>query len=460
MIHCQVLILGAGPGGYAAALRAAQRGLRVCLVEEKEVGGVCLNRGCIPTKTLLQSATLWRRLEHAEEFGVNPERISFSWPEIQRRRRTVTGRLRQGLSSLLVKRGVTVIRGRGSFEDEHFLQVLSGAKKQMVRFDHAIIATGSRPVIPPIPGADLPGVMDSDSALTLEELPRSLAIIGGGVIGLEMAEIYAAFGVSVTIVELLDGILNGWDADVVKAEAAACVRKGIGLHTSSRVYHITRQGAALEVNFEGPDGPAACAADRVLIATGRRPNPQGVDRLPLGDTTRGIPVDESFRTVIPHIFAIGDVTGKTALAHAATHQGIQVADLLAGGTCDGCAPIPSCLYTDPPAAMVGLTQAQATETYGKGIKIGLFPFSASGMALVEGEAEGFLKLIFEPECRQLVGAHLVGPCAYELIGGLSYALANEATLESLLAAVFPHPTLSEAVWEAAAAAAGLPLHAF
>ncbi len=462
MIQADVVVLGGGPGGYVAALRAAQLGARVALIEEKAVGGVCLNVGCIPTKALLRSAGVYRAFRRAETFGLRLEgRLTPDWPAIQGRKEAIVRQLVGGVETLLRKAGVQVLRGRGRFIAPHRLEVSTATGAEPVEAGKGvIIATGSRPIQLPLPGMELPGVIDSTGALMLEELPPRLLIIGGGVIGVEFADLFNAFGVQVTVVEMLDRLLPLMEADLGPALAWTMGQRGVQVYVGSRVTRLDAAESGLRATVVTPTGETIIEADRVLVAVGRRPNVEelGLERAGVRCDRPGIPVDGRMQTNVPGIYAVGDVTGGPQLAHVAMRGGEVAAENILGHTAHlHLKTVPWCVYTDPEVASVGLSEAQAREQ-GYQVRVGRFPLNANGRALTWGETDGFVKVVSEARFGELLGLHLIAPHAGELIHEGGLALALEATIEELIATLHGHPTLGEAVREAALAVRGEALH--
>jgi dihydrolipoamide dehydrogenase len=464
-----VLVIGSGPGGYVAALRASQLGARVALVEEKTVGGVCLNVGCIPTKALLRSAEALELVRGAQEFGIRVEgEVTPDWPAIQKRKERIVNLHTRGVASLLKRAKVTVYAGRGRLAGPPAgsqaggafpVDVASADGTERVEAEKVILATGARPVYLPMPGFDLPGVLDSTGALDLEALPGRLLIVGGGVIGCEFASVYAAFGVQVTIVEMLDRLLPMMDAEVSAEIARAFKKTKIVSHLASRANNITAAGDALRVAFTTPEGEQTIEVDKVLVSVGRRSN---VEELGLEDAgvrvERGIPVNERMETNVPGVYAVGDVTGQWWLAHVASRGGVVAAENACGHPARiDYKAVPSCVFTFPEVASVGLTEEQAREQ-GYEVLVGKFPFAANAKASIYGDRQGFVKVVAEAKYGEVLGLHIVGPHASDLIleGGL--ALSMEATLDEIEATIHAHPTLGETIHEAALAARGIALH--
>lgn len=460
MTRTDIAILGGGPGGYVAALRAAQLGARVALIEENKIGGVCLNVGCIPVKALLRSAEVYRTFRRAEAFGLRLEGdVTLDWPAIQARKDAIVQQLVQGVETLLHKAGVQVIRGRGRFVAPQTLGVTTINGVQQIEAGNVVVATGSRPVQLPLPGMDLSGVLDSTGALALETLPRRLLVVGGGVIGVEFADMFSAFGVDVTIVEMLDRLLPQMDADLGPALAWTLEQRGMPLYLNGRVTRVDAVEGGLRATVVTPEGQKEIEADRMLVAVGRRSNVEdlGLEAAGVRWDKTGIPVDAQMRTNVPGIYAIGDVTGNALLAHVAMQGGEVAAGNALGHTTALSQTIPWCVYTDPEVASVGLTEAQAREG-GYDVRVGRFPLNANGRALTYGQTDGLVKIVSEARFGQVLGLHVIAPHASDLIHEGGLALTLEATLDELASTIHGHPTLGEAVREAALKALGRALH--
>ena len=450
-IETDVVVLGAGPGGYTAAFRAADLGLRTVLVERyPTLGGVCLNVGCIPSKALLHAAAVIDGAEAMAAHGIEFGAPSIDLAKLAGWKDKVVGRLTGGLAGLAKQRKVRVVQGTGAFSSPHRLSVATSGGTTGIEFEHAIIAAGSQAVeIPGFPNDD-PRLMDSTDALVLDEVPPRLLVIGGGIIGLEMATVYAALGSRVNVVELMDGLMPGCDRDLVRPLAQRIRRIYESIRLSTRVTDISPDDSGLRVSFETVDGstsaPAAETFDRILVAVGRRPNG---DRIGAGNAgvhvdERGfIPVDRRQRTNIGHIFAIGDIVGQPMLAHKATHEGKVAAEVCAGhkASFDALA-IPSVAYTDPEVAWTGLTETEARE---RGIDVdkATFPWAASGRALGIGRSEGLTKVLFDRETGRLLGTGIVGAHAGDLIAEATLAIEMGADARDIGLTIHPHPTLSE-----------------
>ncbi len=444
----RLVVLGGGPGGYTAAFRAADLGLEVTLVErEATLGGVCLNVGCIPSKALLHAARVIEEAAAFAERGIVFGEPRLELGKLRAWKDAVVARSTKGLSALARQRGVRVLRGSGRLVGPHELEVESGEGTQRLAFEQAILAPGSRVArIPGIPYDD-PRVIDSTGALALEEVPGRLLVVGGGIIGLEMATVYAALGARLTIVELTPGLMPGTDPDLVRPlEKRLRERFGAEIHLGTRVAAVEAQKKGLEVSFEGEGAPAATRFDRVLVAVGRRPNGDAIGAEAAGlavDAKGFIPVDRQQRSNVPHLFAIGDAVSPPMLAHKATHEGRVAAEVCAGLPASFDARvIPSVAYTDPEIAWVGLTETAAREE-GIAYEKATFPWSASGRAGTLGRPDGATKLLFDPETRRLLGAGIVGVGAGDLIAEAALAIEMDCEAADLGLTIHPHPTLSE-----------------
>ena len=451
-----VAVLGAGPGGYTAAFRAADLGLKVALIERgPKLGGVCLNVGCIPSKALLHAA---RVIEETREMAAHG--IRFGEPEIDASalrawKDSVIGRLTGGLETLAKQRKVTVIRGDARFVSPHEFEVEAGGERRRVSFDRAIVAAGSEPIrLPGFP--DDPRVIDSTGALELD-LPERMLVVGGGIIGLEMATVYAALGTRVSVVEMTDGLIPGCDRDLVRPLEKRMASRWDKVMLKTRAARVEATAEGLRVEFEGPGAPEPQVYGKVLVAVGRRPNGRaiGAEAAGLAVDERGfIAVDGQMRTNVPHIHAIGDIVGQPMLAHKAMHEAKVAAEAAAGHkSFFDARVIPSVAYTDPEVAWVGLTETDAKQR-GVPYEKAVFPWAASGRALSIGRDEGFTKLLFDPETHRVVGGGLVGPNAGDLVAEIALAIEMGADAADVGLTIHPHPTLSESVGLAAEAFEG------
>jgi dihydrolipoamide dehydrogenase len=446
-----LIIIGGGPGGYVAAIRASQLGIKATLIEKGELGGTCLNVGCIPTKALLQSANLYNGVRAAAEFGVDAQGAAFDLGRIMQRKAAIVKRLTGGVGMLLKKNGVEVIKGEARFTGDGTIEVNGKAYS----FDNAIIAAGSKPAVPPIPGVDGQNVLFSTDALSVDRIPESIAVIGGGVIAVEFASIFNSFGSRVTIIEMMPDILPLIDGELSRSLRKVLEGRGIAIHTGARVEAI-REGAVF-MSADGKTQEIAC--QKALVAVGRVPalSGLGLETTGIENTDKGISVNASMQTSVPNIYAIGDAVPSPQLAHVASKEGTVAAEHIAGEKVRmkyGC--IPSCVYTSPEAASVGLTEEEA-KARDIGYTVGRFPLMASGKAAVEGAGEGFVKVLADQD-ELILGVHIMAPHASEMIFQASLAMAMEATVEELVQAVYPHPTVSESVLEAALAVRGEAVH--
>ncbi len=448
-----LVVLGSGPGGYTAAFRAADLGLKVALVERyPSLGGVCLNVGCIPSKALLHVGQVIDAADHLGAHGVNFGKPELDIDKLRKFKDDVVGKLTGGLAGMAKKRKVEVIEGEGRFAGEHELSIEQDGETKSLSFNQCIIAAGSRVIeIPGIPWDD-ERVMDSTGALELAEVPERLLVIGGGIIGLEMACVYRALGAKVSVVELMDQLMPGADPDLVKPLQQFLKKQGVEIHLKTKVEKVEASDEHLRAHFEGDKAPDPTDFDRVLVCVGRRPNGDRIDTDQAGvkvDDKGFVPVNGQMRTNIDHIFAIGDIVGQPMLAHKASYEGKIAAEVAAGKKRAADARvIPSVAYTDPEVAWVGLTEAQAKE---KGLDYGLgkFPWAASGRALGMDRSEGFTKLIFDNKTDRLIGAGVVGLHAGDLIAELALAIEMGCDASDIGLTIHPHPTLSESVMMAA-----------
>ncbi|HHZ03070.1 MAG TPA: dihydrolipoyl dehydrogenase [Tissierellia bacterium] len=452
-----IIIIGGGPGGYPAAIYAAKNKAKVAIVERDEFGGTCLNRGCIPTKTFIKSANLYTEFKNCKRFGITVSDVNFNWDEILKNKNNVVRGLTKGVQALLKGNGVDIYKGNALLLNENTVKV-TGKKEELITGANIIIATGSKPSTVPIEGVDLDGVITSNEALELKELPKSLAIIGGGVIGVELAYVFNSFGVDVTVIEMLPEILPRQDLDAIKVLKASLIKRGINILTDTQLTKIEKEKGQLKVNYQTNKGEGSITVDKVLMSIGRKAELDVLNGLPVNVNKTGIVVDDYLRTNIPNIYAVGDVIGKVMLAHVATYQAIiAVKNILGQNTKMDYKVIPSCIYTNPEIASVGLTEEEAKERYGS-LKVGKFPFAASGKAKTIGETEGFVKIICEEKYNEIIGVHIVGPHATELIAEAALAMKMECTAEELVDTIHAHPTLSESVMEASGDVLGFAIH--
>jgi dihydrolipoamide dehydrogenase len=457
-ITCEVVVLGSGPGGYTAAFRAADLGKQTVLVERyPTLGGVCLNVGCIPSKALLHAARVVAEADEMSHFGIEFGKPKFDVDKLRAWKAAVVGRLTKGLAGLAKQRKVPVVQGVGKFESPKTLVVQTADGPKRIGFDYCIIAVGS--AVARIPGFpyDDPRLVDSTGALELPAIPRRMLVIGGGIIGLEMACVYDALGAKVTVVELLDGLIPGADRDLVRPLEARIKKRYEAIYLKTKVAKLEARKDGLLATFDGEKAPAPQLYDQVLLAVGRRPNgPEiGADQAGVVTNERGyVPVDREQRTNVPHIFAIGDVCGEPMLAHKATHEAKVAAEVIAGHkVAFDALTVPSVAYTDPEVAWMGLTETDAKQR-GIAYERATFPWAASGRALAMGRDDGLTKLLYDPATKQILGAGMVGTNAGELIAETVLALEMGADMEDIGLTIHPHPTLSETTFFAAETALG------
>ncbi|HCL4436586.1 dihydrolipoyl dehydrogenase [Clostridium botulinum] len=451
----KLVVIGGGPGGYVAAIRGAQLGAEVTLIEKEKLGGTCLNIGCIPTKVLLHSSELLNEIKEARTLGieVNNE-VKINWTQFQNRKNTVVNTLVSGVSSLLEHNKVKVINGTAAFEGKSSIKVTKDqGESENIQFDNVIISSGSVPFIPPIEGRELEGVIDSTGALSLDSIPKSMVIIGGGVIGIEFANIFNSLGCKVTVIEMLPYILPPVDREISEILKEKLKKDGIDIYNNCKVTKIENNNENLNVSFEEDNDKLNIEAQKVLIAVGRRAN---ISNLNLESTgvyiEKGcIWVNDNMETNIKGIYAIGDCTGKNMLAHVASDQGIiAVENIMGKNKKIDYKTVPACVYTKPELASVGLTEEQAKQK-GVDYKVGKFPLIYNGKSLIMNDTEGFIKIIVDKKYEEILGVHILGPRATDLITEAALALRLEATLEEIITTVHAHPTIGEAMKEAALA---------
>ena len=449
MQEFDAVVVGGGPGGYECAIRLSQNGLKTALVEEAELGGTCLNRGCVPTKTLLHAADLYYEATHGGDYGITAEKVSFDYAKIIQRKDAVSRQLSSGVAFLEKSHGVTVFHAHATLADRSTVRLDSG---ETLHCAHLVLATGSHPIRLPIPGAELPGVVDSTGLLSRTACPEHIVIIGGGVIGIEFATFFSRLGVQVTLVEMLEHVLATMDRDIVRFIEAELQQSGMELVLGVRVEAI-EEGLTVRYRREQDGSRGAAQGDLVLIAGGRAPNTRGIGLEEIGvrlDRSGFVDVDGLCRSSVPGVYAIGDITGKLQLAHVASAQGLLAADHIAGRPCRQLCfnHIPYCVHCSPEAAMVGLTEEQARAA-GHDAGSGIFQLSGNGKALAIGENRGFVKLVFDRASDEILGFHAVGPRAINLAAEAAAVMECEGTVAELASAVHPHPTVSEALMEAA-----------
>ena len=452
-----VLVIGGGPGGYVAAIRAAQLGAKVTLAERAEIGGTCLNRGCMPTKALLHSSEVYELATNSVDIGIIGRDVAVDWPRVQATRQSVSDKLTGGVRALMRANKVTVVEGEAKFTGPKTVKV--GDKT--LNPDKIIIAVGSKPVMPPIPGLkECPACIDSTACLKLDHIPESLVVIGGGVIGVELGSVYRRFGSKVSVLELQDRILPQMDGELAELAAAQLVAEGMDLRTGAKVTRVdtTTNGAAVHAEIGGKD--TVFEAEKVLVCVGRSPNLEGLGLDKAGIAVEGgfIKVDKRLETSVPGVFAVGDCSGRLMLAHAAMAMGEAAAENAMGGEAGFNEDMsPACAYVGPEIAGVGYTEKRAKEL---GIEyiVGRFPTSANGRSLVSGCTGGLIKVLAGPKFGEILGVHILAPSATELIEEAALAIRLEATLDELTDTIHCHPTVAEALREAALAAQKRAIH--
>lgn len=454
-----VIVIGGGPGGYVAAIRAAQLGKKVALIERDKFGGTCLNRGCIPTKALYKEAEILNTLKRIDEYGISIDSYKIDVEKIQTRKQSIVDQLVSGIEQLLKANSIEVIKGSASFKDKNAVMVsLEDGSTKEITASNIIVAAGSKPAVPPIPGADMVGVYTSEDILNFESIPESLTIIGGGVIGMEFAGIFNSMGTKVTVVEFLPNILGNVDSDIVKRFQVSVKKKGISINTSCKVTKIEKTDGGFKVCAEGKKGEIQIDSEKVLISTGRIPSIEGLNLENAGIEydKKGIKTDENYETNIKGIYAIGDVNGKVMLAHAASYQGIKAAEAINSIHNRAANPvIPGCIFVFPEIATAGITEDEA-KANGMEYKASKFMFGANGKALTLGEPEGFVKVISSSDI--IIGVHIMGPHASDLIHEGVLAIANKLDVDAVINTIHAHPTLSESFSEAVAGLKGEAIH--
>lgn len=452
MSHYQLIVIGAGPGGYMAALHAAKHGLSTAVIENREAGGTCLNRGCIPTKTLLHSSEIYSAAKNGLHAGISAESVSADIPAIFAYKRQISEKLSSGIEGMFKKAKVEFIRGTGLITAPGAVEVTSAdGEKFQYTADNILIATGSVPAMPPIPGLELPGVMTSDGLLQgADHLYESIVIIGGGVIGVEFATFYSELGCRVTIIEGLDRLLPTLDRELGQNLALILKKQGVTIHTGAMVKQVRQGDNGLEVDFTAKDGDNTACGEVVLCAIGRRPNTQGLfaEGISVEMNGRSIAVDENYRTSLPGVYAIGDVSSRIQLAHVATAQGIACVD----GICSrensvNMSVVPSCIYCRPEIATVGMTEAEAKEA-GINVKVGKCVMFGNARTLIVDTGRSFMKIVADADSKAIIGAQLMCTNSTDMISQLAQAIANRMTPAQLLLAMRPHPTFEEALTEA------------
>ncbi|MBU5310808.1 dihydrolipoyl dehydrogenase [Tissierella carlieri] len=462
-LDAKVAIIGSGPGGYVAAIRLAQLGADVILVEKDSIGGTCLNRGCIPTKSLVKSADVFKNIKESHSYGCKVENYSLDINEVISRKNQVITQLGEGISHLLEKNNIKFVKGSGEILDKNTVFVKTKYLETTIKAEYIIIATGSTTSKLPIPGIDLDNVLGSTEIMEINELPKEMVVIGGGVIGMEFSFIFNTFGTKVSVVEFMDRLLPGLDEDVSQEIEEIAENKGISIYTGSKVEEIIQdeKGRCI-ITFTNNGNKKYLTTDKVLISIGRQPylDNLGINKLDmeLNDNRRGIKVNEKMMTSIPNIFAVGDATGTIQLAHIASTQGVVAANNIMGIEDNmNYNVVPSAIFTDPEIASVGISEKYALDN-NMDIEIGKFPIASNGKALTLGVSEGFVKIIVDKSTKEILGASIVGPNATDLINEISIAMTNKLKVEDLTKTIHPHPTTSEAIFEALLDSSGICIH--
>jgi dihydrolipoamide dehydrogenase len=459
----KIAIIGSGPGGYVAALRAGQLGAETVLIEKEALGGTCLNWGCIPTKAFVRSAEVFSDIQNAKDFGIKVEKAELDFPAVVKRKDKIVKRLVRGIDHLLGKNDVDRIEGKASFVDQKHLKIEAESGTVEIEAENIIIATGSQAAVLPIPGAELEGILDSREALDLEDLPDSMVIVGGGVIGMEFAFIFNNFGVDVTVIEFLDQLVSGVDTDIASELNRAARRRRISVKTSAEVKEIKKTDGSYQVIYQEKDKEKTVSAAKVLMAVGRKPYTEGLKLDNAGvevlDKRKAVLVNKKMKTNVDGIYAVGDVTDKILLAHVASHQGvIAVENIMGMDRKMNYQAVPGAIFSSPEIGTVGLSEAEA-EAEGIDYAVGTFPFAASGKVMAMGEREGKVKIITEKESDKIIGAALIGIEASDLIAELTLAVNLGLTAEDLRETIHAHPTTAEVIHEAALDLADGAIHA-
>jgi len=449
----KIAIIGSGPGGYVAALRAGQLGADTVLIEKEALGGTCLNWGCIPTKAFVRSAEIFADIQNAKDFGIKVEKAEVDFPAVVKRKDKIVTRLVRGIDHLLNKNNVGRIDGKASFIDQNTIEVEKESETVEIEAENIIIATGSQAANIPIPGAELEDILDSRAALDLDELPKSMVIVGGGIIGMEFAFIFRNFGVDVTVIEYLDQLVSGVDTDIASELNRSARRRRISVKTSAEVKEIKKNEAGFEVIYQQKGEEKSAVAEKVLMAVGRKPYTEGLKLENAGvefsEKRKAVQVNEEMETNVKGIYAVGDVTDKILLAHVASTQGVTAVENIMGMDKKmNYQAVPGAIFTSPEIGTVGLTEAEA-DAKGMDYTVGTFPFAASGKVMAMGEREGKVKIIAEKESDKIIGAALIGIESSDLIAELTLAVNLGLTAENLRETIHAHPTTAEVIHEAA-----------
>ena len=455
-----IIIIGAGPGGYVAAIKGAKLGFRVALIEKGKVGGTCLNRGCIPTKAMLHASSLYREMKESERFGIFSSDVDFNYEKIMEYKNETVEKLCQGVELLLKSNKVTFIKGEGKLEKDRSVSVLTESGQKTYKADKIILATGSKPSRLLIPGIELEGVITSDDLFNLTEAPKSLVIIGGGVIGVEMASVFSSLGIKVTLLEALPNILGNIDKDIVQNLKMILKKRGVDIHTSVKVEKIEKINENLICRYVEKDKEREAEGEYILCAAGRKSDIDGLfgKDVELLMEKGKIVVDESFRTDMEGVYAIGDIVKGMQLAHLASAQGICLMEELAGHKRSiELSSVPSCIYTDPEIAVVGMTKSEAKEK-GIAVKTGKFIMSSNSKSIISKEERGFIEIVADEKTEEILGVHMMCARGTDMIGEFVTAIVNKMTVSQMLKSMRAHPTYNEGVGEALEEVFGSAVH--
>lgn len=455
-----VTVIGGGPGGYVAAIRAARLGGKVALIEKDQLGGTCLNRGCIPTKTLIHGAEIFRNIKSADTWGISVSDVKIDITKLLLKKSQVVENLRQGLKQLMDVNKIEVFNGFGQIMDPEKVEVICEEGRKEIATKSIILATGSEIQLPPILGIDLPGILNSDDILNLEEIPGEIVVIGAGVMGLEFASLYASLGSKVTVLESQSNMLPMVDEEIVKRLIPLWKRLGIKIELETSIESIEESGGRLLVHYQGKKGKLNLECDKVFVATGRKPciNEKILGGVGVEVENRVIKVNDNLETNIPNIYAVGDIVSSPTLAHVASAEGLVAAENAMGLSNQiQYGAIPGCIFSYPEVAFVGLTEKAAKEQYDD-IKVCKIPFSSNGRVQSLGETFGMLKMIMDTKAEKIVGAHIFGPGASELLGEIGLAINNGLTVQEIAHTIHNHPSISELIAEAAHVLMGSPIH--
>lgn len=456
----ELIVIGAGPGGYVAAIQGAKLGLRTAIVECREVGGTCLNRGCIPTKAMLHGANLYKEIKEAERFGIFAENVSFDYSKIMEYKEETCFKLREGITSLLKANGVTMITGKATLEKDKTVTVTQDHMVETYQAKSIILATGAVPSKIPVKGSQIDGVLNSEDLFLLADVPQSLVIVGGGVIGVEMAKVFSSFHTKITLIEAAPRLISNFDKEIAQSLKMTLKKQGVEVFTSSLLQSIEKEKEGLKCFFEENGENKEVSAQYVLFAVGREPNTRGLfgEGVSIEMAGKKVVVDDGFETSIKGVYAIGDLSSDIQLAHNAIAQGIQIANRLGGGnSTEDLSVIPSCIYTNPEIASVGITEEEAK----KGeipVKVGKFIMSGNGKTLISKDERGFIKVISHGESGVILGAQLMCARATDMVGEFTMAITNKLTVNDMLKTVRPHPTYNEAITEALEEVEGQGIH--